>query len=56
MSLEQFSEKKKMKRKDYEEKLRQLQVELCHLQSWVKSEGSYSRGATLPARAERSGP
>src|SRR6201995_5485490 len=26
----------KMKRKDYEEELRKLQVELCHLQEWVK--------------------
>jgi len=28
----------KMKRKDYEKELRKLQVELCHLQDWVKSE------------------
>ena len=30
----------KMKRKDYEKALRKLQVELCHLQDWVKAEGS----------------
>src|ERR1700735_3061792 len=30
----------KMKRKDYEKELRKLQVELCHLQEWVKAEGS----------------
>ena len=28
-----------MKRKDYEKTLRKLQVELCHLQTWVKAEG-----------------
>jgi polyphosphate kinase 2 len=27
----------KLKRKDYEKELRKLQVELCHLQEWVKS-------------------
>jgi polyphosphate kinase len=27
----------KMKRKDYEKELRKLQVELCHLQEWVKA-------------------
>jgi polyphosphate kinase len=30
----------KMKRKDYENELRKLQVELCHLQDWVKAEGA----------------
>ena len=29
----------KMKRKDYERELEKLQVELCHLQEWVKLEG-----------------
>jgi polyphosphate kinase 2 (PPK2 family) len=28
----------KMKRKDYEKELEKLQVELCHLQEWVKAE------------------
>ena len=26
----------RMKRKDYEDELRKLQVKLCHLQEWVK--------------------
>ena len=29
----------KMKRKVYEKELRQLQVELCRLQDWVKEKG-----------------
>jgi polyphosphate kinase len=29
----------KLKRKDYEQELRKLQVELCRLQDWVKQEG-----------------
>src|SRR5262245_13151785 len=29
----------KMKRKVYEKKLHELQVELCHLQEWVKAKG-----------------
>jgi polyphosphate kinase 2 (PPK2 family) len=28
----------RMKRKDYEKELEKLQVELCHLQEWVKAE------------------
>jgi polyphosphate kinase 2 len=32
-------EKAKLKRKEYEEKLRQLQIELCKLQEWVRHEG-----------------
>ena len=32
--------KGKMKRKDYEKELRKLQVELCHLQDWVKDKGA----------------
>src|ERR1700720_1078993 len=31
---------KKMKGKEYEKELRKLQVELCHLQDWVKAEGA----------------
>ena len=31
--------KDKLKRKVYEEKLHALQVELCHLQDWVKMSG-----------------
>jgi len=30
---------RKMRRKDYEHELRTLQVELCHLQTWVKETG-----------------
>src|SRR5215475_12564910 len=30
----------KMKRKAYEQELRKLQVELCHLQDWVKKTGA----------------
>jgi polyphosphate kinase 2 len=29
----------KLKRKDYEKRLQKLQVELCHLQEWVKAKG-----------------
>jgi polyphosphate kinase len=32
-------EKPKLKRKDYEEKLLKLQIELCKLQAWVKHKG-----------------
>jgi ABC-type uncharacterized transport system substrate-binding protein len=32
--------KVKMKRKAYEQELRKLQVELCHLQDWVKKTGA----------------
>jgi hypothetical protein len=45
----------KMKRKDYEKQLRKLQVQLCHLQEWVKEKSSgslsSSKAATPPARA-----
>ena len=30
----------KMSRKDYEEELEKLQVELCHLQDWVRETGA----------------
>ena len=32
--------KGKMKRKTYEKELRELQVELCALQDWVKDKGA----------------
>ena len=32
--------KVKMKRKAYEQELRKLQIELCHLQDWVKAKGA----------------
>lgn len=34
------SKSSRLKRKTYEDELRKLQTELCHLQEWVKSEGS----------------
>jgi len=51
-----------MKRKAYEKELRKLQVELCHLQDWVKDEGARiivvfegrdaaGKGGTIKARA-----
>jgi len=32
-------EKAKLTRKEYEEELRKLQIELCKLQEWVRHEG-----------------
>src|SRR6476469_4958951 len=57
----------KMKRKDYEKTLRKLQVELCHLQEWVKAkrlrviivfEGrdTAGKGGTIKAIMERVSP
>jgi polyphosphate kinase len=57
----------KMKRKDYEEKLRKLQVELCDLQEWVKASGARviivfegrdaaGKGGTIKALTERVSP
>jgi polyphosphate kinase len=37
--LPQTPEKPKLKRKEYEEKLHKLQVELCVLQEWVRRQG-----------------
>ena len=56
-----------MKRKDYEKELRKLQVELCHLQEWVKAkkvrviivfEGrdAAGKGGTIKAITERVSP
>ena len=39
-----------MKRKAYEKELRKLQVELCHLQEWVKDK---ERGSSSCSRARR---
>ena len=46
----------KLKRKQYEKELDKLQVELCHLQDWVKTTGeritvSYTH-LTLPTNRE----
>jgi polyphosphate kinase 2 len=57
----------KMKRKAYEKELRKLQVELCHLQDWVKEAGSRivivfegrdaaGKGGTIKAITERVSP
>ena len=51
------STSEKMKRKAYEKELRKLQVELCHLQEWVKrrSASLFRSKAVVPlARAARS--
>jgi polyphosphate kinase 2 len=58
---------KKLKRKTYEKYLQKLQVELCHLQDWVKAEGARiiiifegrdaaGKGGTIKAIAERVSP
>src|SRR6201987_3233193 len=57
----------KMKRKDYEKELRKLQVQLCHLQEWVKEkklrviiifEGrdAAGKGGTIKALTEKGSP
>jgi polyphosphate kinase 2 (PPK2 family) len=56
-----------MKRKAYEKELRKLQVELCHLQAWVKAKGARiiivfegrdaaGKGGTIKAITERVSP
>jgi polyphosphate kinase 2 len=58
---------KKMKGKAYDKQLRKLQVELCHLQDWVKAEGARiivifegrdtaGKGGTIKAITERVSP
>lgn len=57
----------KMKRKQYEAELRKLQVELCHLQAWVRHKGlkviiafegrdAAGKGGTIKAITERVSP
>jgi len=59
--------KSKLKRKEYEEELRKLQAELCHLQAWVKHKGlrvivvfegrdGAGKGGTIRAITERVSP
>src|SRR5947207_5369419 len=59
--------KAKMKRKAYEKELHQLQVQLCHLQDWVKETGARiiivfegrdaaGKGGTINAITERVSP
>jgi polyphosphate kinase 2 len=57
----------KFKRKEYEKELRKLQVELCHLQDWIKASGqkvivvlegrdAAGKGGTIKAITERVSP
>jgi len=57
----------KMKRKDYEKEMHKLQIELCHLQEWVKTTGARiiivfegrdaaGKGGTIKAITERVSP
>src|SRR5919109_1120024 len=57
----------RLKRKDYEKELDKLQVELCHLQAWVKERGqrviivfegrdAAGKGGTIKAITERVSP
>ena len=57
----------KMKRKTYEKELHKLQVQLCHLQEWVKAKGlkiiivfegrdAAGKGGTIKAITERVSP
>jgi polyphosphate kinase 2 len=61
------NEDEKMKRKAYEKELRKLQIELCHLQDWVKATGARAiivfegrdaagKGGTIKALSERVSP
>ena len=45
----------KMKRKDYEKELEKLQVELCHLQEWVKAEEAQGHRPVRGPRRRRQG-
>ncbi len=60
-------EKKRLRRKEYESELKKLQVELCHLQDWVKTTGerivivfegrdAAGKGGTIKALTERVSP
>jgi len=61
------ADKPKLKRKDYENELEKLQVELCHMQEWVKATGyrgvvifegrdAAGKGGTIKAIAEKVSP
>jgi polyphosphate kinase 2 len=65
--MAQKQQPSRMKRKAYEKQLRKLQVELCHLQEWVKAKGTRAiivfegrdaagKGGTIKAIAERVSP
>lgn len=66
-SVPASSQSEKLGRKSYEKKLRKLQVELCHLQEWVKHKGlrvivvfegrdGAGKGGTIRALTERVSP
>src|SRR6516225_6404557 len=65
--MAQKQQHSRMKRKAYEKELRKLQIELCHLQEWVKAKGTRAiivfegrdaagKGGTIKAIAERVSP
>jgi polyphosphate kinase 2 len=67
MARVKMAENGKMKRKLYEKELRKLQVELCHVQDWVKAKGlraiilfegrdAAGKGGTIKAITERVSP
>jgi polyphosphate kinase 2 len=67
MASKQSATKPRMKRKAYDKELRKLQVELCHLQNWVKEKGARiiillegrdaaGKGGTIKALTERVSP
>ena len=67
MAPKQATDDGTMKRKAYEKELRKLQVELCHLQNWVKEKGARvvivfegrdaaGKGGTIKALTERVSP
>jgi polyphosphate kinase 2 len=67
MAENEKKQSSKMKRKAYEKEMRKLQVELCHLQEWVKAKGSRviilfegrdaaGKGGTIKALTERVSP
>ena len=67
MAKDNAADDGKMKRKPYEKELRKLQVELCHVQDWIKAEGARvivlfegrdaaGKGGTIKAITERVSP
>jgi polyphosphate kinase 2 len=67
MARVKAAENDKMRRKPYEKELRKLQVELCHVQEWVKARGlriiilfegrdAAGKGGTIKAITERVSP
>ena len=67
MAKDNAADDSKMKRKAYEKELRKLQVELCHVQDWVKAKGARvivvfegrdaaGKGGTIKAITERVSP